>query len=483
MTRLVYSGAEVGSNRVLLTDMGVRHIGVSYWRLLKRGLPTTKKYLFAEKVPEGTQVYLYPGTVTDKDVDLDEFALGYLEFVKDNLAVLGGVLEVTVTRDTPGAQAAHQRLLLDVVGEERAWALWEPGKGSLDSLAQRFANVALRGDTLTVDASLPGRLRALQGLYGTRWHALAFAQPDEIRSLPLDNVLTHAWLAPMLRGETVMWEVNRLVRYPQKMKDRARARAAAVTQRAGLDLDKIQADDPNENARLAIWSYQQLEKSLLRSDQSEWADDPGDAETGGSDPDHSDLAVRNALPVELRPVDERMVLPVVGFKTQQVVEKDENGQDVVRDAPIVESTNGTIRQCNTCVVAANCPAVKPNSTCAFELPVRVQTKDQLKALLSTLIEIQGTRVLFGRFAEELNGGYPDENVSKEMDRFFRMVKTTKELEDNREFIRMTVERQGQGGVLSAIFGDRAQALRELPAGGLTPDQTDKVIEQGPDALK
>ena len=51
----------------------------------------------------------------------------------------------------------------------------------------------------------------------------------------------------------------------------------------------------------------------------------------------------------------------------------------------------------------------------------------------------------------------------------------KSLEENREFIRITAERQSSGGVLSAIFGDRAQALRELPNGGLDESQTTKII--------
>jgi hypothetical protein len=128
-------------------------------------------------------------------------------------------------------------------------------------------------------------------------------------------------------------------------------------------------------------------------------------------------------------------------------------------------------------VAANCPAFKPQNTCAFNLPVSVQNKDQLKSLLNTVIEMQGARVAFSRYAEELNGGYPDPNTSQEIDRLFKLVKGMKELEENREFIRITAERQSSGGVLSAIFGDRAQALKDLPNGGLNANETNKIIQQ------
>jgi hypothetical protein len=55
----------------------------------------------------------------------------------------------------------------------------------------------------------------------------------------------------------------------------------------------------------------------------------------------------------------------------------------------------------------------------------------------------------------------------------------KELESNKEFVRITAERQTSGGVLSAIFGDRAQALREMPQ-PLNESQTTMIIK---DALE
>ena len=76
----------------------------------------------------------------------------------------------------------------------------------------------------------------------------------------------------------------------------------------------------------------------------------------------------------------------------------------------------------------------------------------------------------------MNGGYADPNVSKEIDRLFKLIKTTKELDDSREFIRMTVERQGSAGVLSSIFGDKANVLKELPANGLDENQTTEIIK-------
>jgi hypothetical protein len=134
--------------------------------------------------------------------------------------------------------------------------------------------------------------------------------------------------------------------------------------------------------------------------------------------------------------------------------------------------------CDTCFVAANCPAFKPQNTCAFNLPVEVKTKEQLAALLNAIIEMQGQRIAFARFAEEINGGYPDPNTSQEMDRLFKMIKTTKDLEDSSSYIKMTVEAKNGGGVLSQIFGERAQHLTELPNGGMSEEQVTRIIQQG-----
>jgi hypothetical protein len=293
----------------------------------------------------------------------------------------------------------------------------------------------------------------------------------------------------MMRGETIVWDGTKLVRYQKKQKDQARPRYKAVIERAGLDFDKIINDDSNEVTRLAIWSYLQLEESLdkkkpphlrLLSDNSDDTDTPGSAETLGLEPDNRDLDMRKentpaTMKIVPRDPSETMNLPVFSVSTKRVIDKDEDGRDLIRDVNVLGTNQSSLRQCNTCFVAANCPAFKENTACAFNLPVEVKTKDQLKGLLNAIIEMQGARVAFSRYAEELNGGYPDPNTGQEIDRLFKIVKQLKELEDNREFVRMTVERQTSGGVMSALFGDRANTLRQLPGDGLSESETSKII--------
>ena len=203
---------------------------------------------------------------------------------------------------------------------------------------------------------------------------------------------------------------------------------------------------------------------------------------------HDDESAESDLPVvdkrgsqmrklEARNPAEITTLPVFGAEIQTIVEKDENGVDIIKDVPLLRSSATSLRMCDTCFVAANCPAFKAGNTCAFNLPLEVKTKEQLRALLNSIVEMQGQRVAFARFSEEINGGYPDPNTGTEIDRLFKLIKIIKDLEDTSSFVKMTVEARNGGGVLSQIFGERASQLNELPDGGLNQEQVTRIIQQ------
>ena len=496
-------GGEVPSHRLLLLDANVKHINVSYSGLIKRGLPKTKDYLLSEKYPEDVQIYVSPGSATSATTplstrELEEIAAGYEDWIAINYDRISGVVEFD-SRVLGTKWIDEQRKTLGWELGDKYWPVWHPelGHTALFSLSEQWKNVAIHGETIEDDVTLSGRTKAMQAQFGTTFHGLACAKPDNLRQVPLGTASTLSWLSPMMRGETIVWDGTKLVRYQKKMKSQARPRYKSIIEKAGLDYDKIINDDSNEVTRLAIWSYLQLENSLnkkkphlislgdvvkepLLSDNSVNIDDPGSAETLGLDPDNRALDMRKDSEVErskiiVRDPSETRTLPVFAVSTKTIIDKDDDGKDVIRDAPVIGSSTSSLRQCNTCFVAANCPAFKPDNTCAFNLPVEIKTKEQLKGLLNAVIEMQGARVAFARFAEELNGGYPDPNTGQEIDRLFKIIKSMKELEENKEFVRMTVERQTAGGVMSALFGDRANTLRELPNGGISEEETTRII--------
>jgi hypothetical protein len=477
-------GAEVPSHRILLTDMGVKHVSLNYYRLAKRGLPKTKDYLIQGRFPDDVVVYVDGGGHQINDLNLTErelqdYADAYLDFVANNAERIAGATELDVKSMGNAWNNYHRAQMYEIIGD-KLWVVWhqETGHTALYSLCERFVNVALLGETLEDDTSLAARSRAMLSQFpDLQFHGIACAKPDNLRQVVLSTASSLAWLSPMMRGETIVWDGTRLVRYQKKQKDQARPRYKSIIEKAGLDYDKIINDDSNEVTRLAIWSYLQLEKSLNSkklSDNSGAMDDPGLAETRGVEPDNRGVEVRK----EFTPRDpnETMTLPVFGVSNKTIMEKDDLGRDVISDVPVLKSTTSSFRQCNTCFVAANCPAFKPNNSCAFNLPVEVKTKEQLKGLLNAVIEMQGARVAFARFAEELNGGYPDPNTGQEIDRLFKLVGEVKKLEENKEFIQITAQRQSSGGMLSALFGDRANTLREIPNGGLNEGEVSKIID-------
>lgn len=486
---IVFMGAEVPSHRILLTDMGVKHVSLNYYRLAKRGLPKTKDYLIQGRFPDDVVVYVDGGGHQINDLnmterELQEYADAYLDFVANNAERIAGATELDVKSMGNAWNNYHRAQMYEIIGD-KLWVVWhqETGHTALYSLCERFVNVALLGETLEDDTSLAARSRAMLSQFpDLQFHGIACAKPDNLRQVVLSTASSLAWLSPMMRGETIVWDGTRLVRYQKKQKDQARPRYKSIIEKAGLDYDKIINDDSNEVTRLAIWSYLQLEKNLDKrgskklSDNSEYKDDPGSAETGGSDPDNSPVLGRKLL--EQRDVKDLQTLPVFGVKVKTIVEKDEDGKDTIKDVSILNSNPVSLRQCDTCFVAANCPAFKPGNACAFSLPVEIKTKEQLKGLLNAIIEMQGARVAFARFAEELNGGYPDPNTGQEIDRLFKLVGQVKELEENKEFIRITAERQTSGGVLSALFGDKANTLRELPNGGISEAQSSRILDEG-----
>ena len=496
--RVIFSGAEVGSNRTLLEGMKVELMGLNFWGLRKRGLPKNKNWLISEHFDSDTLVVIESGAAqADKaglsKEELTSLAAEYQEFLVNNADRATAFIEFD-SLVLGQAWVETQRPFFE--NDPKLWVVWheEYGLPALKAMSEKHQNVVIPNDEIESVTSLSAVTRGYQRQFGTQYHALACAKPDNLRQVPFTTASTLSWLSPMRRGETIVWDGTKLNRYPKKMKAQARPRYKSVVEKAGLDYLAFSQDSTLEATRVAVWSYLRLETSMDKktpdlhiidggkkdkvSDNSDTPLLSGLGELGGYLSDNSDLDMRKKEPTELvqRDPEEIQNLPVFGYKMKTVVETDDEGRDVLKDVPVISNQSSSLRQCDTCFVAANCPAFKPSNTCAFNLPVEVKTKEQLKALLTTIIEMQGQRVAFMRFAEEMNGGYADPNLSQEIDRLLKLVGNVNEMDQNKEFIQITASRQSSGGVLSAIFGDRAQALKELPE-ALREDTVTRIISE------
>ena len=423
--------------------------------------------------------------------ELEEYAADYEEFIAMNYDRIEGWVEFDsevmglpwITQQ----RAAFER-------DPKMWVVWHESYSValLQKWAAEYPNIAIPGTAIDAVTSLSAITRSLVQKYQTKFHGLAVAKPDNLRSIPFETASTLSWLSPMRRGETIIWDGMKLVRYPKKMKAQARPRYKNMVERAGLDFKKFVEDDTLESTRVAVWSYLQLEKTMDKdkpkfgviqggkkdkvSDNSDDTLYTGLMEMGGYLSDNSGDEERKLERTEVIQRDPQEVtsMPVFGYQMKTIVEN-ENGIDVLKDVPVVQSNTASLRQCDTCFVAANCPAFKPQNTCAFNLPIEVKTPEQLKAMNTALLEMQAQRVAFMRYSEELNGGYADPNVSQEMDRYFKMLDSMKKLDEQKEFIQISSSRSTSGGVLSAIFGDKVQAMKEYPQ-VISEEKTTMIIK-------
>jgi len=469
---------------------------LNYWGLRKRGLPKTKLYLISEHFDEDMQVWVDSGaTQADKahlsHRELEEYAAEYEDFIATNYDRIEGWVEFD--SQVKGLTWIQQQR--SALGDDpKRIVVWhsEYSPLLLQRWAQEHQQVAIPNDAIESMPSLAGQVRALKSRHGTLFHALGTAKPDNLRQIPFDTASTLAWLRPMRSGETIIWDGTKLVRYPKKMKDQARKRYQRIVMDAGLDFNKFINDEDQEATKVAVWSYLQLEaqmdknkpdlkvikgekKAPIVSDNSDDTLYTGLMDFIGGSSNNSDLEMRKPERTEVVQRDplEMTSMPVFGYEMQTVIGS-ENGSDVLKDIPTIKSNTNSLRQCDTCFVAANCPAFKPANTCAFNLPVKVETPEQLRSMNTALLEMQAQRVAFMRFAEELNGGYADPNVSQEMDRYFKMLESIKKLDETKEFIQITAQRNAGQGVLTRLFGDRVDAMKERQQ-GLTEDQTTYII--------
>lgn len=497
---LYFGGAEVPGWRALLKQAEVQGMALTYMNLRQR-IPKKAAWKLSDHVPETISTLVESGAYTaNKDpgrMDRDgwlAYDQAYIEFVHANLDSIGLVTEFDSM--ILGPDYIHQM-------REDIWSkvpqfmpVWHEqfGLPELERLATEYDHVSIPDSALRSGPRVAAKINTLTQRFGTKFHGAAVTKPDVLREVRFFSAHSTSWLSPIQYGDTIVWDGTRLRRYPKKYKDQARKRHRMLFSRAGFDAAKIADGDPTEVARFTIWSWQQMEAQVGRR-RGERPFEAVEEEGGVTRPpeeeeddfeDELDAAVaRHPATVRQAPVarPERIHLPVFGFeesvsRTPVVTPEGEPTEAVQL---LARSRSQSLRRCDNCFVSGSCPAFEPGNECAFDLPLEVRSKEQLSALLTGIIEMQAQRVAFARFAEELEGGYPDPNVSGEMDRLFKLVESLKEIQDTSDGFEVHVKAKAGAGVLSRLFGsERAAPLTALQR-GYDEDETNDVIRGVVDA--
>lgn len=454
--RIWFGGGEKSAHRSILLRSGVTNFAVN---LTHFPIPKRKELVLPELF-NGGSILLYTSEGDEDEHRYDDFLRQYADHI-----------DIVIGR--PGYNG-------EWLGDKFV-PVWNDGD-DLERLAficQRYGRAAISDKA--INGKTQGRIRSL----ANRWDAKLLgitSKTDLIEEMPWDSVLVNSWTSAIRYGETQVFDGHGLRRYPAQQKESARKKHRSDIVRLGVDIDEVLNDDAQTLGLLAVRSWLAWEAKNMAYDPSEDNDEVEHfAERGDDVVDMTPKQVSQGLtdtrgssiatsPLERRHESERMLLPVMGIEQVATFgpqgESDEDGIDIdPQQVPVVRYQDSSVRQCNSCYLASRCPAFKENADCAYKMPIEIRTKDQLQATLRAMLEMQTSRVLFARFAEELEGQGIDTQLSAEMERLFKMVERFKDISDTREFVRMEIETRSGAGVLSRLFGARAgEVSRELPSG-------------------
>lgn len=467
--KVFLGGAEKGAHRNMLIANGVQSMAVNLTHL---PVPKTKEF-HIPTVFGGADVLLYTS-------EGDEDENRYTDFVREHID------DLTFVIGRPGYDG-------DWMGDKYI-PIWSDDDDleRLAWLCQRYGRAAISDKAIT--GKTTPRIRSLSQRWGASLIGLT-SKPDVIEALPWDAVVVGSWTSVIRYGETQVWDGHGLRRYPAQQKESSRKKHRPDIMRLGVDYDAVMEDDVSAIGTLAIRSWLAWEESTIRAydpagedDEDEFVNsESGEIVTISPETPTLPKPVSKGShiatgPVEKRHEADRVLLPVIGIEnivsvgTQSGSDQDEYIEVNPQETPVIRYQSGPLRQCDSCYLASRCPAFREHSECGYKLPVEIRTKDQLTAMLQALIEMQASRVLFARFAEELEGQGLDPALSSEMDRLFALVDKFKNISDTRDMMRIEVEARGSAGVLSRLFGPKAGEIsRQLPGGGFDASRTDQFI--------
>lgn len=496
---LHYLGAEQKGWRTLLADNGVTHVGLSYWslvkgnRLPKRGLDIGAWGFEGVLLESGG----YQANSRPEQCSVDEWTAygdAYAEFVLDHADDLALISEFDCLALGADYIATMRRQVWSQVDPQKFLPVWHPEQGlpALEELGEQYPRVAISEQAITGGGlNVTPHLNAL-ARKGVKLHGVAMTKPTVLRQVAFSTAASTSWLSPMRFGDTQVWDNNSLTRYPMKMKRQARLRHQALFERAGFDAQAILDDDKTEVTRFALWSWRQQEKAIQalrynseddRSNNGRVARTEVNTSTGeiavvtqGGGDGNTQMARE---PLQERAEDEIRLLPMFGSRDVQAMNAETREVETIKVLEL-EKRGRSARRCDTCVIKDKCAEFKPNSTCAYSIPTAVKTKEQRAAFLTGLIEMQAQRVQFGLLVEQVNGGYPDPNLSQEYDRMLKAMQVQADLEDGRDFLKVSIEARGKTGALSRLFGgaaaERATSRIEPLEGESLDTVTTKIVE-------
>lgn len=445
--------------------MNIQSSSLSYMGLRKR-TKFSKPWLVKNYFPEGHKLFVDSGcSVINNnkeqlydDAELRGIAEHYYQWVDSNIGDLEYYTEFDALQLGARSIEAFREQRRDIAYDKLV-PVWHSDSGisGLHQLAEDYGRVGISQTALGGRDLIPTLSRLATS--GVRLHGLAMTKPDIMQAVKWESVSSTSWTTPQRYGDTIIWSHNQLKRYPKGMKDQARKKERATFLAAGFDWEKIQQDDPKEMLRISLWSWEQLLSKINKSGTGVTTsmdyEDEDFSELSGEDVGTVVPKAQNRVPTA-RPRDpsQRKIIPFLDFDVDTVkIKNSQTGEYENKDVPRIKIRSESMRICDTCFLAAKCPMFEENSTCAYDMPIQVETKEQMESVMNTLVSMQTQRVLFMKMAEDAEGGYADPNLSSEIDRLGKLIEKKHNIEQEGFSLTVTAKQSGEMNMVERIFGD------------------------------
>lgn len=470
--KLYFQGVHLPTYHRLMTEMGVVDVSLNFMGMRQR---VKKLWKLEDKFDDNMNIFVDSGCHTingakeDKytDDELRALAADYYRWVGENISRIELYGEFDSVQLGAGFLEEQRDTVRDIEFD-KFLPIWHGDEGldALYSLAERFGRVGIPQTDLNGRDLVPVLNRLAKS--GVKLHGLSMTKPDVMRAVPWESVSSTSWTSPARYGDTLVWSHNTLKRYPKSMKSQARKKERNTFVNAGFNLDKIMADDSQEMLRVSLWSWMKLVESInnkrgvtspMNSYSGEFTDNDDD-EVG------NEVEKARTRPPTTSPRDPSQMqpIPLLAFDTETNKVKNSKGEYEDVEVVKVKTRSDSMRICDSCFLASKCPMFEPNSTCAYNIPIVIRTKEQVSSLVDTLVEMQAQRVLFMKMAEDMEGMGADPILSGEIDRLGKLIQRKHDMEQEGFSLTVTAKQQGQTQALSRLFGDMTdKTFGELPA--------------------
>jgi hypothetical protein len=409
--KLYLGGTEVKLWRDLMAEQKVENVGLSYMGLRRRVKTDTNSWSIENNFPVEQDIFLDSGAYTLNksgteftNLQAEELAENYVKFVKNNIDRVNLVSEFDAQVLGYDYIRAMREDFFDDISPDKFMPIWHPYYG-IDELEKMVSSYTVVG-IAEVDSAgdvISSKLNNLVSRYGVRLHGVAMTGRKMMKEVRWDSCASMSWLSPSKFGDTILWRNGTLHRYPKDYKERCRKQNYKYLNDSGFDADKILADDTTEVLKLSMWSWGEFTADLNKRSNYH-----------GSEQKTSNM-------------------DILGQEVDTLRGKNPNAE-LALSAPIVPQTSMFEQSLNNKDVAP-------------------KTLEQRRSLHSALVDMQAQRVLILKLTEDKEPGYVNPELSGEIDRLNKMLKTQADMEKqgftiNNEIV---IPQVGEG-FMSKAFG-------------------------------